>query len=37
MRFEFDPEKSIANREKHGIDFQQAQMIWDDADFIELL
>jgi uncharacterized protein len=36
MRFEFDPEKSNANQEKHGIDFQQAQAIWDDADYIEI-
>jgi len=36
MEFEFDPEKSVANREKHGIDFQQAQAIWDDADYIEI-
>ena len=36
MEFEFDPEKSIANQEKHGIDFLQAQAIWDDADFIEI-
>ena len=36
MQFEFDPEKSIANNEKHGIDFVQAQTIWDDADYIEI-
>jgi uncharacterized DUF497 family protein len=36
MEFEFDPEKSIANREKHGMDFQQSQAIWDDADYIEI-
>jgi uncharacterized DUF497 family protein len=36
MIFEFDPEKSVANQEKHGIDFQQAQAIWDDADYIEI-
>ena len=36
MEFEFDPEKSIANQEKHGIDFQAARAIWDDADYIEI-
>ena len=36
MRFEFDPEKSLANRAKHGIDFLQAQAIWDDVDYIEI-
>lgn len=36
MKFEFDPEKSAANQQKHGIDFQQAQSVWDDADYIEI-
>jgi uncharacterized DUF497 family protein len=36
MKFEFDPEKSVANQEKHGIDFLQAQAIWGDADYIEI-
>jgi uncharacterized DUF497 family protein len=36
MEFEFVPEKSIANQEKHGINFHQAQTIWDDADYIEI-
>jgi len=36
MEFEFDPEKSAANLEKHGIDFVQAQAIWGDADYIEI-
>ena len=30
MQFEFDPEKSVANKAKHGIDFEEAQRIWDD-------
>jgi uncharacterized DUF497 family protein len=28
MEFEFDPAKSEANREKHGIDFVEAQVLW---------
>jgi hypothetical protein len=28
MEFEFDPAKSDANREKHGIDFVEAQELW---------
>lgn len=28
--FEFDPDKSAANKAKHGIDFDEAQAIWDD-------
>lgn len=30
MRFEFDPAKSDSNRAKHGIDFVEAQALWDD-------
>jgi uncharacterized protein len=29
--FEFDPVKSAANLEKHGIDFAQAQALWQDV------
>ena len=28
--FEYDPDKSVANLVKHGIDFEQAQTLWDD-------
>jgi hypothetical protein len=28
--FEFDPDKSAVNAAKHGIDFVQAQALWDD-------
>jgi uncharacterized protein len=36
MQFEFDPEKSERNKEKHGIDFYEAQALWDDPDLIEI-
>lgn len=36
MRFEFDPQKSAANKAKHGIDFVEAQALWSDPDRIEL-
>lgn len=36
MEFEFDPIKSEANKQKHGLDFKQAQEIWADSDFIEI-
>jgi len=36
MEFEFDPKKSENNRQKHGIDFYEAQELWDDPDFIEI-
>lgn len=29
--FDFDPAKSAANKAKHGIDFVEAQCLWDDA------
>ena len=28
MEFEFDPAKSAANRDKHGLDFVEAQGLW---------
>ena len=34
--FEFDPKKSESNLDKHGIDFVDAQAIWQDLDFIEI-
>ena len=36
MKFEFDKRKSDANKTKHGIDFIDAQILWDDPDFIEV-
>ncbi len=36
MEFEFDPTKSNSNKKKHGIDFYEAQALWDDSDFIEI-
>jgi len=35
-QFEFDPEKSARNKEKHGIDFVEAQSLWDDPDILEI-
>jgi len=32
MEFEFDPNKSEANKRKHGIDFVLAQALWEDPD-----
>ena len=34
MEFDFDPQKSELNKAKHGIDFDQAQKLWDDPDCI---
>ena len=34
MNFEYDPDKSLANKTKHGIDFEEAQMLWRDPALI---
>ncbi len=34
--FEFDAEKSAANKAKHGIDLVDAQEIWADTDRLEI-
>lgn len=36
MEFEFDLRKSEANRSKHGIDFVEAQELWDDRFLLDL-
>lgn len=36
MEFEFDPQKSDSNKIKHGIDFNEAQELWDDPNLIEI-
>jgi len=34
--FEFDSRKSLQNKEKHGIDFIEAQDLWLDPDLLEI-
>jgi uncharacterized DUF497 family protein len=36
MEFEFDSNKSKSNKRKHGIDFVEAQALWEDPDLIEI-
>ena len=36
MEFEFDPAKSASNLEKHGIDFDKIQAIWQDMMRVEI-
>jgi len=36
MEFEFDNRKSASNKQKHGIDFNEAQALWKDVDRIEI-
>jgi len=36
MEFEWDSRKSESNKRKHGIDFIEAQAIWNDPDRVEI-
>jgi uncharacterized DUF497 family protein len=36
MKIEFDERKSRINKKKHGIDFIEAQDLWEDPDRIEI-
>jgi len=36
MLFEWDPQKSIANKEKHGIDFETAKRLWTYENRVEI-
>jgi uncharacterized DUF497 family protein len=36
MEYEFDKQKSKANKAKHGIDFIEAQTLWEDIDLLEI-
>ena len=36
MQFEFNENKSKANKQKYEIDFIEAQKLWDDPDRVEI-
>ena len=36
MIFEYDIKKSLSNKQKHGIDFEEAKLIWDDDKMVEI-
>lgn len=36
MDFEFDLKKSTSNKQKHGIDFKEAQALWVDPHLLEI-
>jgi len=36
MSFEYDPDKSAENKRKHGIDFEEAQVLWADFSLVEI-
>ena len=35
-RFEYNPSKSQVNLEKHGINFEDAQELWQDPNVVEI-
>lgn len=37
MKFEWDEEKAASNLKKHGVGFDEAQTVWDDYFYIDLL
>ncbi|MBC6481786.1 MAG: BrnT family toxin [Hormoscilla sp. GM7CHS1pb] len=36
MQFEYDPLKSQSNKSKHGIDFDEAKLLWRDTGRVEI-
>ncbi len=36
MKFEYDTKKSLSNKQKHGIDFEEAKLLWSDDKMIEI-
>ncbi len=36
MIFEYDIKKSLSNKQKHGIDFEEAKSLWNDDKMVEI-
>ena len=36
MRYEYDENKSLSNKQKHGIDFEKAKVLWSDDRLLEI-
>jgi hypothetical protein len=36
LKFEWDAEKNILNKEKHGVSFETAAYVFDDPNYIEM-
>ena len=36
MKIEFDLKKSLSNIDKHGLDFEEAQALWNDPHLLEI-
>lgn len=37
MKYEYDSNKSLSNKQKHGIDFENAKLLWNDDRMVEIL
>jgi len=37
MNYKYDNNKSISNQQKHGIDFKEAKLLWNDDRMVEIL
>ncbi len=36
MKYEYDENKSFSNKQKHGIDFEEAKDLWNDDRLLEI-
>lgn len=36
MKYEYDDNKSLSNKQKHGIDFEDAKLLWNDDKMVEI-
>ncbi len=36
MRYEYDENKSLSNEQKHGINFEEAKLLWNDDRMVEI-
>lgn len=36
LRFEFDGKKSLSNQNKHGLSFEEIQVLWQDPYLVEI-
>ncbi|EQB34873.1 toxin [Sulfurimonas hongkongensis] len=37
MKYKYDSNKSLSNKQKHGIDFEDAKLLWNDDRMVEIL
>ncbi len=37
MKCEYGSNKSLSNKQKHGIDFEEAKLLWNDDRMVEIL